>query len=144
MSVKASFIQRAKIRLFTRVASSADQSQSIDSNTGGGECTSCQLCVISCPEKLDPSKLIALVSLASRSTLTSTTQAEKVDDLIANNLAACTACGISEWNGNSIVLECDHIDGNSKNNIVSNLRLMCPNCHSQTDTFKGRNKNKPQ
>ena len=94
MSVKTSFIQRAKILLFTRVASSADQSQSIDSNTGGGECTSCQLCVISCPEKLDPSKLIALVSLASRPTLTSITQAEKVDDLIANNLAACTACGI--------------------------------------------------
>ena len=41
MSVKASFVQRAKILLFTRVASSADQSQSIDSNTGSGECTSC-------------------------------------------------------------------------------------------------------
>ena len=94
MSVKTSFIQRAKILLFTRVASSAEHSKSIDSNTGGGECTSCQLCVVSCPEKLDPSKLIALVSLASRPTLTSTTQAEKVDDLIANNLAACTACGI--------------------------------------------------
>ena len=80
--------------MFTRVASSAEHSKSIDSNTGGGECTSCQLCVVSCPEKLDPSKLIALVSLASRPTLTSTTQAEKVDDLIANNLAACTACGI--------------------------------------------------
>ena len=94
MSVKASFVQRAKILLFTRVAGSAEQSKSIDSNTGGGECTSCQLCVVSCPEKLDPSKLIALVSLTSRPTLTSSTQAEKVDDLIENNLAACTACGI--------------------------------------------------
>lgn len=86
-------MQRAKILLFTRVASSAEHVKSIDSNTGGGDCTGCQLCVISCPEKLDPSKLIALVSLASRPTLTSTTQAEKVDDLIANNLSACTACG---------------------------------------------------
>ena len=86
-------MQRAKILLFTRVASSAEHAKSIDSNTGDGDCTGCQLCVISCPEKLDPSKLIALVSLASRPTLTSTTQAEKVDDLIANNLSACTACG---------------------------------------------------
>ena len=86
-------MQRAKILLFTRVASSAEHVKSIDSNTGGGDCTGCQLCVISCPEKLDPSKLIALVSLASRPTLTSTTQAEKVDDLIANNISACTACG---------------------------------------------------
>ena len=86
-------MQRAKILLFTRVASSAEHAKSIDSNTGGGDCTGCQLCVISCPEKLDPSKLIALVSLASRPTLTSTTQAEKVDDLIANNLSACTDCG---------------------------------------------------
>lgn len=86
-------MRRAKILLFTRVASSAEHSKSIDSNTGGGDCTGCQLCVISCPEKLDPSKLIALVSLASCPTLTSTTQAEKVDDLIANNLSACTACG---------------------------------------------------
>ena len=52
----------------------------------------------------------------------------------------CTVCGISEHNGKPIVLECDHIDGDRKNNSVSNLRLMCPNCHSQTDTFKGRNK----
>jgi len=52
----------------------------------------------------------------------------------------CEGCGISEHNGKDIVLECDHIDGNNKHNEPSNLRLICPNCHSQTDTFKGRNK----
>ena len=57
---------------------------------------------------------------------------------------ACECCGISKWNGNDIVLEVDHIDGNKKDNSPTNLRLICPNCHSQTDTFKGRNKNKPQ
>jgi len=53
---------------------------------------------------------------------------------------ACECCGISEWNGNSITLEVDHIDGQSTNNDVNNLRLICPNCHSQTDTYKNRNK----
>ena len=53
---------------------------------------------------------------------------------------ACECCGISEWNGKEIVLECDHKDGVRTNNKPSNLRLVCPNCHSQTDTFKGRNK----
>jgi 5-methylcytosine-specific restriction endonuclease McrA len=39
-----------------------------------------------------------------------------------------------------LVLECDHIDGVPTNHNPSNLRLICPNCHSQTNTFKGRNK----
>jgi hypothetical protein len=37
-------------------------------------------------------------------------------------------------------LELDHIDGNYQNNALGNLRLMCPNCHSLTPTFRGRNK----
>lgn len=51
----------------------------------------------------------------------------------------CSCCSISEWNGKSIVLEIDHVDGNSENNRPENLRFICPNCHSQTDTYKGKN-----
>jgi len=54
----------------------------------------------------------------------------------------CQVCSISEWNGKSIVLEIDHIDGNSENNRPENLRFICPNCHSQTDTYKARNRGK--
>ena len=51
----------------------------------------------------------------------------------------CNHCGISEWNGNPIVLELEHKDGNNKNNDRSNLECICPNCHSQTKTWRGRN-----
>ena len=53
----------------------------------------------------------------------------------------CEICGIFEWLGRTIVLELDHIDGDNRNNIRTNLRLLCPNCHSQTDTWRGRNIN---
>jgi hypothetical protein len=51
----------------------------------------------------------------------------------------CSCCKISNWNNKPIVLEIDHIDGNSENNRPENLRFICPNCHSQTDTYKARN-----
>lgn len=53
----------------------------------------------------------------------------------------CDECGIDEWQGKSLSLEIDHVDGVKKNNKRENLRGLCPNCHSQTDTFRGRNKN---
>ena len=52
----------------------------------------------------------------------------------------CGNCGISEWHGNKISLELDHIDGNNKNNNRENLICLCPNCHSITPTWRGRNK----
>lgn len=51
-------------------------------------------------------------------------------------------CGIHEWHGKEIKLQIHHIDGNHFNNSVENLQLLCPNCHSQTDTYAGKkNKN---
>jgi len=54
---------------------------------------------------------------------------------------SCQACGIGEeYNGKPIVLEVNHIDGNALNNIISNVEILCPNCHSQTDSYKAKNK----
>lgn len=52
----------------------------------------------------------------------------------------CELCGIESWLGKKISLELDHIDGNRYNHSLNNLRVLCPNCHSQTDTYRGKNK----
>lgn len=52
----------------------------------------------------------------------------------------CEVCLNTIWNSKPIPLELDHIDGNHMNNIKENLRLICPNCHAQTITYKARNK----
>lgn len=55
----------------------------------------------------------------------------------------CAICDMpDEWNGKPIVFILDHIDGNAENNNRFNLRCVCPNCDSQLDTFKSRNKGK--
>lgn len=54
--------------------------------------------------------------------------------------ARCEECGLTEWQGVPIPLELHHKDGNHFNNSIDNLRILCPNCHSLTDTFRGRNK----
>lgn len=51
----------------------------------------------------------------------------------------CEICGISEWMGQEISLHLDHINGINNDNRLENLRLLCPNCHSQTETYAGRN-----
>ena len=60
--------------------------------------------------------------------------------LIDSRGHACEVCGISEWMGELAPIELDHTDGNPLNNDLTNLRLICPNCHAQTKTYKGKNK----
>ncbi len=51
----------------------------------------------------------------------------------------CVICGISTYNNKPLILQMDHINGDNRDHRLENLRLLCPNCHSQTDTYTGRN-----
>lgn len=50
----------------------------------------------------------------------------------------CEKCGIVDWNGKAIVFHLHHLDGNPENNNLDNLQVLCPNCHSQTNNYKGK------
>lgn len=52
----------------------------------------------------------------------------------------CEVCSISDWQGKPITLHVDHINGDPSNDHPDNLRLICPNCHSQTEFLGGANK----
>jgi hypothetical protein len=56
--------------------------------------------------------------------------------LLANR---CQACGITEWRGQLLNMQLDHVNGVKNDNRLANLRMLCPNCHIQTPTFSGRN-----
>lgn len=52
----------------------------------------------------------------------------------------CNRCKLTTWNNLPIPLELEHKDGNHYNNQLDNLELLCPNCHAQTSTYRGKNK----
>lgn len=65
--------------------------------------------------------------------------------LISENILEykCRICGnTGSWLGNDLTLQLNHIDGDPRNHTISNLEFLCPNCHTQTDTYSGRNKMK--
>lgn len=52
----------------------------------------------------------------------------------------CYKCELIEWLGQPIAIELEHINGKRSDNRIENLTLLCPNCHAQTDTYRGKNK----
>lgn len=77
--------------------------------------------------------------LVKRSTFANTSRLKQ--RLIQEGLLEykCCSCGNTHWLGQPITLQLDHINGNRTDNRLENLRLMCPNCHSQTETYAGKN-----
>lgn len=66
--------------------------------------------------------------------------AEQRDRIKQDQGGKCMWCGIPDiWNGKPLKFDLDHIDGDHTNNDRGNLRLLCPNCHSQTPTYKKNN-----
>jgi DNA-directed RNA polymerase subunit RPC12/RpoP len=51
----------------------------------------------------------------------------------------CEECGITEHNGKPIIFQVDHMNGDRADNRFENLKILCPNCHSQTSTFGVKN-----
>lgn len=81
----------------------------------------------------DPSRVLCKDSKATRALVKKTV-------IRLGLLPERCECGLTnEWNGRPLVLELDHKDGNRHNNDVENLRFLCPNCHSQTPTHRGKN-----
>lgn len=78
--------------------------------------------------------------LVKESTYTTTSDLKR--RLLAEGLfeRVCSACGLTEWQGQPIPLEIDHINGARRDNRLENLRLLCPNCHALTMTYRGKNK----
>lgn len=77
-----------------------------------------------------------MFKIDSKSTRSAIKKRLRKENLIKNE---CGICGNpSSWNGKILSLQLDHINGINNDNRIENLRLLCPNCHSQTDTFGGK------
>jgi len=91
-------------------------------------------CSISCQQEYQWKQKIPLIENGNGSS----SQVKRY--LLETKGHQCNKCGNTEWNGQPIPIELEHIDGNSENNSIDNVELLCPNCHAQTPTYKGANR----
>lgn len=102
-----------------------------------------ELCTICLKNKKDEEKIQEWKETGNTGCGTSSTLRNCIRDYIFDKQnKQCAICNINaEWNGKELHFILDHIDGDASNNFEHNLRLVCPNCDSQLDTYKSRNKN---
>lgn len=58
--------------------------------------------------------------------------------VLLEEMPRCNDCGINDWLGTQITLEIHHMDGNPRNNVIGNVELLCPNCHSLTPNHRNK------
>jgi hypothetical protein len=80
------------------------------------------------------------IEIEKNNRVTGVKQARRYLLEIHGNKCAMPHCGISEWHGKPVLLICDHINGNSDDWSLQNLRMICSNCDAQTEFYKARNK----
>ncbi len=85
-----------------------------------------------------PASRVPVAALLGRTRVNSTRLREKLIEEGYKD-ERCEQCRHTTWQGRPIPLELDHVDGDRTNNHLGNLRLLCPNCHALTPTYRGRN-----
>jgi 5-methylcytosine-specific restriction endonuclease McrA len=82
-------------------------------------------------------KPLSELLIAGRDVKTASLRRRLIDEGVLE--PSCSRCGRDTWEDRPIPLELDHINGDRRDNRLENLRLLCPNCHALTDTYRGRN-----
>ena len=89
--------------------------------------------------ELDTSHFVGQAhALGKRHTYSPKTNETRKRHLIQDRGHSCETCFNTSWNNLPITLELEHVDGDVNNNETTNLKLLCPNCHSQTPTWRRR------
>lgn len=84
-----------------------------------------------------PSRPLDEILVDGRLLTTSTLRKRLIEEHLKPN--HCERCLREDWNGLPIPLELDHVNGKRDDNRLDNLRILCPNCHAQTETYRGKN-----